>query len=234
MSFPDINTGYAVGLYGKMLKYSNSAATVVATEDWGVIMNNDSTNYGQETFEKKSDGTISSKGTWHVNGVDCPFQDGIVSITDSLMSFIASGTAILNTMTSLFTLTVNGSANNGKSHANWSIHFSATGWPTVVEGIGDAILKTGSGVTAKITGIKNIVSDKMIYLYPNPITNYFTISGIEGISTIAISDFSGKLLVSKNVSTKEAISVSTLSNGVYLVNIKSNNIRLTEKLIIQR
>jgi len=234
LCFPDVNTGYAVGIYGKMLKYSNSTATVVASEDWDVIMNNNSTNYGQETFEKKSDGTITSKGTWHVNGVDCPFQDGIVSITDSLMSFTANGTATLSSMTSHYTLAVTGSANNGKSHASWSIHFSAMGWPEVVEGIGDAILKSGSGVTAKITGIKDIASEKKIYLYPNPVTNYFTVSGIEGMATIEITDLNGKLLISKDVTTNEAISVSTLSNGVYLATIKSNNIRITEKLIIQR
>jgi hypothetical protein len=73
-----------------------------------------------------------------------------------------------------------------------------------------------------------------IKIYPNPTTNAFQLSGIEGVSTVTLSDLSGRLLISKEISSNETVSVSTLPNGIYLATIQSNNTRKTEKLIIQR
>jgi hypothetical protein len=71
-------------------------------------------------------------------------------------------------------------------------------------------------------------------IYPNPVKNAFQLTGIEGTATVTITDLSGRLLLSKEVTTNETVSVSTLPNGVYLAAIKSNNTRKTEKMIIQR
>ena len=129
-----------------------SASVIITSEVWGVIMNNDSTNYGQEIFEKKMDGSITAKGNWHVNGVDCPFQNSIVTINGTNMSFTAIGTATNPVApspynTSPFTLNVTGSAHDGISTATWSINFSTYGWPSTVQGVGSAVKKSGSGVT---------------------------------------------------------------------------------------
>lgn len=75
--------------------------------------------------------------------------------------------------------------------------------------------------------------DNKISLYPNPATDAFQLTGIEGTATVTLSDLSGRLLISKEVTTNETVSVSTLPNGVYLVTIKSKDITETEKLIIQ-
>ena len=76
--------------------------------------------------------------------------------------------------------------------------------------------------------------DNKIILYPNPATKAFQLSGLEGTATVALSDLSGRLLISKEVTSNETVSISTLPNGIYLATIKSNNTRKTEKLIIQR
>lgn len=83
------------------------------------------------------------------------------------------------------------------------------------------------------TGINTIDADKLT-LYPNPATDALSIKNFEGLATIFISDVSGRLLISKDITANESVSVSYLPNGIYLVGVKLNNIKKIEKLIIQR
>jgi len=86
---------------------------------------------------------------------------------------------------------------------------------------------------SEITEIDKINISNNITVYPNPATDAFQITGIEGTATITVSDLSGRLLLSKNVTANATVSVNTLPNGIYLVAIKSNNAKKTEKLVIQ-
>ena len=126
--------------------------TVVATEEWGVIMDNDSANHGQQTFEKKSDGSITGSGSWIYQGTVCPFQNAIVSINDTIISFTATGTATNSAapagyQTSPFTLNVNGSAHNGKAYTTDDISFTTYGWPPTTNHSSVGTRISGSGVT---------------------------------------------------------------------------------------
>lgn len=85
-----------------------------------------------------------------------------------------------------------------------------------------------------INAVTETKADNKISLYPNPVINAFQIIGIEGMATINVSDLNGRLLLSKNVTDNEMVSISNLPNGVYLVVIKLNNTTKKEKLIIQR
>lgn len=84
------------------------------------------------------------------------------------------------------------------------------------------------------TSINELNNQLSVELYPNPTTDNFRINGLEGTATVIISDLSGRLLISKEVTKNETVSISTIPNGIYLATIKSNNIKKTEKLIIQR
>jgi hypothetical protein len=86
---------------------------------------------------------------------------------------------------------------------------------------------------AQLTEVNSSTSNS-ITLYPNPTTNAFQVTGIEGAATITISDLYGRLLLLRKVASNETIPVSTLPNGVFLVTIQSNNTRKSEKMIIQR
>lgn len=83
------------------------------------------------------------------------------------------------------------------------------------------------------TGVKAETANS-IKIFPNHITNAFQISGIEGTAKVTLSDLSGSLLFSKEIFSNESISVSNLPNGLYLVTIQSNKLRITEKIVIQR
>lgn len=88
------------------------------------------------------------------------------------------------------------------------------------------IMQTGS------LGIEDIVDTTGIRIYPNPVKDVLHVEGItpDQISTIAIYNLRGqKLMESKSMKN---INLSTLSEGVYLLNIQTlDNKTHTQKLI---
>ena len=137
-------------------KNNPASPTVVATEVWGFIMNDDSTNHGETTFIKKSNGIITQNALWYFGYqnaiVECPFENGTVTIADSIMSIVAQGTANNPVappgfQNSSFGINVGGIIRNGRSHGSWSISFSTFGWPALLQGTFTAIRKSGSGIT---------------------------------------------------------------------------------------
>ncbi len=71
--------------------------------------------------------------------------------------------------------------------------------------------------------------------YPNPIKNSFMVSNNSfEIQEINVLDLSGKLLISKNINAfKSEIDFSSLTNGMYFVKIKSQDLEKTIKVFKQ-
>ncbi len=200
--------------------------TVVATEEWGVIMDNDSANYGQQTFELNSDGSIISSGNWHVDGVDCPFQNASVIISDTIFSFTATGTATNPNpsipapyKTSPFTLNVTASAHNGISYATWSIIFSTQGWPPTVQGVSFATRKSGSGVTADDnTKPYDFTVDGIFYKRTSTVSPYTVEVTVE---TDKANSYSGDVTIPSSVTFND-INYSVTSIGAYAFAASTN------------
>jgi N-acetylneuraminic acid mutarotase len=72
-----------------------------------------------------------------------------------------------------------------------------------------------------------------ILLFPNPISNQFMISGIEGIFDITIFDINGKLVIKKNTPSERYVSVENLNPGIYFILINSNENIIRKKIIIK-
>ena len=70
----------------------------------------------------------------------------------------------------------------------------------------------------------------VISLYPNPATDYFQITGIEGTAFLTISDLHCKVLLSKRVIENEKISVSILPKGVFIAKINTSGFTIEKKL----
>jgi len=79
----------------------------------------------------------------------------------------------------------------------------------------------------------NDTENLQLTLYPNPATEAFRIKGLNGISTLSLTDLSGRTLIQKQVSDNEAVSVSTLPTGVYILKIK-NNEGTTERKVVKK
>ncbi len=83
-----------------------------------------------------------------------------------------------------------------------------------------------------ILSSNNIIFESFKY-YPNPVKNTFLLSNNSfEIQEITIGDLSGKTLISKNINDFETeIDFTNLSNGMYLVKVKSNDSEKTIKVL---
>ena len=68
-------------------------------------------------------------------------------------------------------------------------------------------------------------------LYPNPTTEGFKISGIEGVALVTLTDMSGKLVFEKEVVADELVLINHLPSGVYIARLKSGSGVMVKKLV---
>ncbi|CDF78751.1 chondroitin AC/alginate lyase family protein (PL 8), partial [Formosa agariphila KMM 3901] len=74
-------------------------------------------------------------------------------------------------------------------------------------------------------------NERVVALYPNPVTDQFTISKAAG-ANMTIYDVMGKLVLQKHIeNNKEAVDVSQFNNGIYFVRVNNNGVLSTKKLI---
>jgi hypothetical protein len=99
--------------------------------------------------------------------------------------------------------------------------------------------KDGKFTTSKIVSV--IVENNKVEfsIEPNPATSYFIIKSNtllnETNALITIIDFSGKVVVKQNVNLNisQKINISVLPKGVYIIDIKTTDNQIKQKLIIQ-
>lgn len=73
--------------------------------------------------------------------------------------------------------------------------------------------------------------DLTVSIYPNPVFDVFSVGGMSNIDVIFITDLRGKLV--KEIHNQAEIDVSDLSDGVYLINIKTPLGTVTKKVVKQ-
>jgi glycosidase len=73
-----------------------------------------------------------------------------------------------------------------------------------------------------------------ISLYPNPNNGQFTIEGIESAFNLEIFDLKGSLVFQIKSNENEVIDVSSLSNGMYIYQVRSNETVLSGRIVIER
>lgn len=77
-------------------------------------------------------------------------------------------------------------------------------------------------------GISNL-DRGIIAVYPNPTSNYISVSGMAQASDVKIFDTAGRLLSASTVAPESAIDVSNLTAGVYFLEINNHKIRFLKK-----
>lgn len=90
--------------------------------------------------------------------------------------------------------------------------------------------------------VNEVSNTKGIAIYPNPVRNEFTIQtpsgmNLSGITTVAIYDFTGKLVSKENINLnkQKTVNVGNLINGAYVVKINNNSsIDYSQKIIVSK
>jgi hypothetical protein len=70
-----------------------------------------------------------------------------------------------------------------------------------------------------------------IRLHPNPVTDFFQISGVSEAALLIIRDFNHFVLLKKQISVDEYIAVDMLKRGVYLAEIITSTETVERKLV---
>jgi len=78
------------------------------------------------------------------------------------------------------------------------------------------------------TNIPNIPENSFT-IFPNPVFENFTISGITENTLVSITDLNGRVLLQQMVSPNEQISVGHLSAGVYFVRVNEETVKIVKR-----
>jgi hypothetical protein len=237
----------------KEISGAASSPTIIASEEWGAIMDNDSADHGQQTFNKYSDGSFLTNGTWYYdyNGatVECPFSGGTAVFIDTVMTFSAQGTATnpaarVGYQTSPFVLTVAGIVHNGRSYGTWVNAFTTTGWPSTLQGTFTATKLNGSGVTVSVKGMagKNVPQAfTLLQNYPNPFNPSTTIAfslPSQSFVSLKVFDVLGRevaTIVSEEMAAgtySRRWNATKLSSGIYFYRLQAGSNTQMKKLIL--
>lgn len=78
------------------------------------------------------------------------------------------------------------------------------------------------------------LKDKLIVLFPNPSNSYCDINSYENIQQVSVSGVMGNLINSEQLNEKTYhLSTADLSEGVYLINIKTTSETVTKKVVVK-
>ena len=98
------------------------------------------------------------------------------------------------------------------------------------------ITQNGSDIQIPISEIRKVTFDEIlatadngtesISIFPNPVSNTFTISGINDFQQLSIYSIDGRLVKHDTVGSGQNIDISELPQGLYYVNINKQNLKL--------
>ncbi len=90
-----------------------------------------------------------------------------------------------------------------------------------------------SDVSAPVTGILGVETEELA-LFPNPASQYVNVT-VETYGKLEIFTMGGVLVKTQEVNASaNTVNVSTLSNGIYIIRIKSGDRTFTAKLVVKR
>ena len=85
-------------------------------------------------------------------------------------------------------------------------------------------------VSQVATGI-NVIENSKISIYPNPTSDGFWINGLESKAALRLYDIKGRLLLTKDITCNERVSISQLPKGTYIIKITIAEGVVEKKLI---
>jgi hypothetical protein len=188
-------------------------------------------NTGSSIDKSYSTGTATSSGGCYGGILGSNEQNG--SITSGFWDTETSGLTTACGYSDIAS-TILGTSGKTSSEMKTQSIFTALGWDfSTIWAIGStdndgypylAVSKTG-------TGLYDTKYNTNITIYPNPASDAIQVTGVEGKASLTLLDINGKLILNKEVANNEAISVSSLSQGIYLMKIVTANGTTQKKLV---
>jgi hypothetical protein len=137
-------------------------------------------------------------------------------------SYSLTASANYSSVTTTFTATATG---------NMNVAFEAIG---LADNVNTAVVFLDDITITKIgnIGIKTLVNNTDLSMYPNPTTGLLNITTTAAKATVEIFNIMGQNVATKEITNgANTIDISNLSNGVYSVQIMQNNTLTVGKVI---
>ena len=156
------------------------------------------------------------------DGINAGYGQGSFTITDGSGTVLASGGVFTDQ---------DGDAFKTGSSVTPPASFNCVGFSCVDPG-------TGAGTYATLAACQAVCSPpasinetaSSLEIYPNPAKNVLTIDGL--YNSVDIFDVFGKLILTSEY--QKNIDVSTLADGIYMLNIRTDKGILTQKITIAK
>lgn len=95
----------------------------------------------------------------------------------------------------------------------------------------DNVQILGSASEVAPSSLNNVISNASFSVYPNPATDFVTLSNANG-SQVKVIDIMGRVVMQQTInSNSQQISTKALENGVYMLQVTNNGNTTTQKLI---
>jgi hypothetical protein len=113
-------------------------------------------------------------------------------------------------------------------------------WPTAFTSCGFDLDAVGIINQQTNNGIKEINSNSVVSVYPNPATDNLSVRLGKNVTdkvTVFIRDINGKVILQREIESLENsidINVSMLDNGLYFLELKGNSMCVTKKISIAK
>jgi len=79
--------------------------------------------------------------------------------------------------------------------------------------------------------IESIRPQTQLRIYPNPVNDWFQVSGLTGNAVLNVLNINGQGLIYQNIQENEAVSAQSLPEGVYIVTIQTGENTVSQKII---
>jgi uncharacterized protein YjdB len=168
----------------------------------------------------------------------------ILNSTGAIMQFTYTDVAGHYSFSNLpvgATYTVYPEAINYATTAFTSIHLSATAPSVVAANFGQH--KNARTITPNTTGIKYITSSvSTVITFPNPTSEKLNIqwnASANETANVTVSDVTGRIVTASTINMIQGngvsqVDLSSLSNGVYMISVKSGTINYNNKIQVQK
>ena len=82
-----------------------------------------------------------------------------------------------------------------------------------------------SKTNLSLLSLNNNLTNKAIYIYPNPVTNFIKVSGLKQAKNFRIYNMIGAKILEGVINNNKSIKVQNLSKGIYFLNFDKSTLK---------